>query len=139
MAAWLTEDLRQKVTSQSDVEELRRAVRGLAATIGFERAAAEEIVLAALELSTNLLRYARGGEIHVRRVHGNGRDGIEMSSDDAGPGIEDVERALEEGYSSGKGLGSGLPAVRRLTDEFEISSSPEGTHVRVRKWLTDSR
>jgi serine/threonine-protein kinase RsbT len=67
------------------------------------------------------------------------RTGIEVVSQDAGPGIADIARALEDGYSTGGGLGDGLPAVRRLMDEFDIRSGPEGTRIVTRKWVIRGR
>jgi serine/threonine-protein kinase RsbT len=72
----------------------------------------------------------------ISAVEHAGRMGIDILARDTGPGIPDVAKALEAGYSTGPGLGVGLPGVRRLMDEFEISSRPgEGTQVTVRKWL----
>jgi serine/threonine-protein kinase RsbT len=74
--------------------------------------------------------------VTLRVVHdGNGRSGIEVVAADHGPGIEDVERALQDGYTTGGGVGLGLPGARRLVDEFEIESAPrQGTTVRLVKW-----
>ena len=68
----------------------------------------------------------------LRVVHdGNGRQGIEVVASDDGPGIEDIERALQDGYTTGGGLGLGLPGARRLVDEFEIESAPGAGHDRA--------
>jgi serine/threonine-protein kinase RsbT len=109
---------------------------GLAA--GFPRVEAEMIVLAVSELATNLLRYARAGVVTVEPVVGDtGAPGLRVESIDLGPGIADVDQALEDGFSSGGGLGSGLPAVCRLMDDFMIESSPAGTRIVARKWLSN--
>jgi serine/threonine-protein kinase RsbT len=128
--------VRLPVRSDWDAHAARRAARDLATAVGFDRVAAEEVALAASELATNLLRYARGGEVRLGRLSQPARAGLQLESHDAGPGIEDLDRAMRDGYSSGGGLGHGLPAVRRLVDEFDISSGPAGTRVVARKWLT---
>ncbi|HZR98281.1 MAG TPA: ATP-binding protein [Chloroflexota bacterium] len=129
------ESLRLPVRGAADAERARREARTLAARQGFDAADAERVALAVSELATNLVRYARQGEILLGAVDGARGRGIEVESRDAGPGIGDVARALEDGYTTGGGLGSGLPGVRRLMDDFEISSAPSGTRVLARKWL----
>src|SRR5215204_2845493 len=111
-----------RVASQLDVEQVRRVTRVLAANAGFDRHQAEAIVLAISELATNLVRYAPGGELRVSIVSTQAGMGLAIQSQDAGPGIADVALALQDGFSTSGGLGSGLPAVRRLMDEFEIST-----------------
>jgi serine/threonine-protein kinase RsbT len=96
----------------------------------------EAIVLAVSELATNLVRYAPGGEVVVATCARDLGRGIAVSSCDGGPGIADVEQALRDGFSSGSGLGSGLPAVRRLMDDFTLTTSPAGTRIEARKWVS---
>jgi serine/threonine-protein kinase RsbT len=84
--------------------------------------------------STNLVRYAHAGEIDLRPLHASGAVGIEIDSRDEGPGIADLVAALGGGASTGGGLGVGLAGVRRLMDEFEVTSGPSGTRVICRKW-----
>jgi serine/threonine-protein kinase RsbT len=84
----------------------------------------------------NLLRYARGGTLLVAPIDGAAGRGIQIESRDQGPGIPDVCLAMEDGYSTGGGLGSGLPAVRRLMDSFDIATGPDGTAIVARKWLS---
>jgi serine/threonine-protein kinase RsbT len=118
-----------------DVEQIRREARSLAAHIGFGRADAEAITLAASELASNLVRYAPGGELQVTTCSGETGKGILIVSRDSGPGIADIGLALQDGYSTGGGLGSGLPAVQRLMDDFVLTTGPTGTHIEARKWL----
>jgi serine/threonine-protein kinase RsbT len=125
-----------RIASQTDVERIRREARGLAVSVGFGRDDAEAIVLAVSELATNLVRYAPGGEVLVAPCAQDTSAGIAICSRDGGPGITDVELALRDGYSTGGGLGSGLPAVRRLMDDFTLTTSPEGTRIEARKWLS---
>jgi serine/threonine-protein kinase RsbT len=103
--------------------------------MGFDRHDAEAIVLAVSELGTNLVRYAPGGVILVSALSGSRGTGIRVASDDTGPGIADVERALQDDFSTGGGLGSGLPAVQRLMDTFSIITSAAGTSIDASKWL----
>jgi len=125
-----------QIASQADVERIRREARGLAVSVGFGCADAEAIALAVSELATNLVRYAPGGEVLVAPCAQDTGTGIAICSCDGGPGISDVELALRDGYSTGGGLGSGLPAVRRLMDDFTLTTSPAGTRIEARKWLS---
>jgi serine/threonine-protein kinase RsbT len=125
-----------RIASQIDVERIKREARGLATAVGFDRTEAEAIVLAVSELAANLVRYAPGGEVRVEPCAHDTDRGITICSCDSGPGIADVELALRDGYSTGGGLGSGLPAVRRLMDDFKLTTSSAGTHIEARKWLS---
>ncbi len=128
--------VRLPVRAQADVERARREARGLARTLRFGEEDRERIALATAELATNLVRYAREGELVLAAIEdGAGGWGIQVESRDAGPGIPDVQRVLEDGFSSGGGLGGGLPGVRRLMHEFSITSDRHGTHVVGRRWL----
>lgn len=122
------------IAHQRDVERARRHGRTLAEAQGFSQANAECVALAISELATNLMRYARGGVIHLSADAGPRGRFVELESTDCGPGIADVEQAMQDGFSTGGGLGHGLPATRRLMDEFHIASGPAGTHVVARKW-----
>ena len=124
-----------EVRAQVDVERARRTARAFAAAIGFPAIAREEIVLAVSELATNLARYARGGRLHFHVIAADTSGGMEIESHDLGPGIADLARALEDGTSTGGGLGAGLPAVARLMDSIQIATSPAGTTIVTRKRL----
>jgi serine/threonine-protein kinase RsbT len=124
------------IATRAYVERARREARRLALAIGFDRNDAERVTLAVSELATNLLRYARQGRIEATAITGMRGAGVQIESRDAGPGIPDVERALRNGYSTGNGLGGGLPGVVRLMDEVEIHSDASGTRITARKWLT---
>lgn len=126
--------MRLKVASQVDVEQVRRTVRAMACSAGFGVAEAEALVLAASELATNLVRHTSGGQVTVSAVNGARGSGLQIESEDTGPGIVNLGLAMQDGFSTRGGLGSGLPGVRRLTDEFEIRSGPSGTTVVARKW-----
>jgi serine/threonine-protein kinase RsbT len=103
---------------------------------GFADAPSQMIATAVSELVRNILKYAGTGEIRLRHVKRMGDRGIEIEAIDEGPGIADCEAALQDHYSSGGSLGLGLPAVRRMMDEFSLESNPgEGTRVTARKWI----
>jgi serine/threonine-protein kinase RsbT len=114
----------------------RRAVRAAAVALGFGITDVTRIVTAASELTRNIYQYAKSGIMRWRSLDVNGRVGLELVFEDHGPGIPDVAQAMEKGYSSGKGLGMGLPGAKRLMDEMSIQSDVgKGTTVQVRKWL----
>jgi serine/threonine-protein kinase RsbT len=124
------------IASAADIVTARERGRSLATTLGFSSSDRTVIATAICELARNIIDYARSGDMVMAHVERNGRPGIMVVARDQGPGIADLQRALSAGYSSGQGLGMGLPGVRRLMDEFEVSSHPgEGTTVTVRKWL----
>jgi serine/threonine-protein kinase RsbT len=103
---------------------------------GFADAPSQMIATAVSELVRNILKYAGTGEIRLRHVKRMGNRGIEIEAIDEGPGIADCEAALQDHYSSGGTLGLGLPAVKRMMDEFSLESNPgEGTRVTARKWV----
>jgi serine/threonine-protein kinase RsbT len=123
------------IDAQVDIERARRLARAMARAIGFTSADAEAVVLSVSELATNLLRYAQEGSILLDTIEETDRRGIRIESRDAGPGIANVECALLDGYSTGIGLGSGIPGVRRLMDEFQLETGPSGTWIVARKWI----
>ncbi len=109
--------------------------RKAATTIGFDEVLCQMIATAVSELANNIIKYAGSGEILVDRIDDGKRTGIEVVARDKGPGIENIQQAMADHYSSGKTLGLGLPGVQRMMDEFEITSEPgKGTTVTVRKW-----
>jgi anti-sigma regulatory factor (Ser/Thr protein kinase) len=127
--------LRLEVREPEDVNRARREARRLAVRLGFDAVGAEEVALVATELGTNLVRYAQGGRVLVAEVCEGERRGLEVVSEDDGPGIPDVARAVADGYSSGGGLGGGLGGVHRLASEVSIHTSEQGTRIVARKWL----
>lgn len=103
---------------------------------GFDEAPSRMIATAVSELVRNIIKYAGSGEIRLRRVKKMGARGIEIEALDNGPGIADCEAAMQDHYSSGGTLGLGLPAVKRMMDDFSLESTPgEGTRVTARKWI----
>jgi serine/threonine-protein kinase RsbT len=124
------------IDSDSDVVVARQRARELAA--GLELTSTDQTLLATAisEVARNITTYAKRGEVILSIVRDDdGREGIRVVARDEGPGIEDIDRALQDGYTSGGGLGLGLPGARRLVDEFDIESAPsEGTTVTLVKW-----
>ena len=103
--------------------------------LGLDEADRMRVMTAASELVTNILKYARRGTLTLRRLEEGGRTGLEVVAEDRGPGIADLELALQDRFSTSGTLGLGLPGVRRMMDQFEITSTlGSGTRVRVRKW-----
>jgi serine/threonine-protein kinase RsbT len=125
-----------RIESESDIVTARRLVREAAVALGFGISDVTRIVTAASELTRNIYHYAGRGVMHWRALSQGGRAGLELTFQDEGPGIPDVAQAMEVGFSTGKGMGLGLPGAKRLMDEMSIESRlGQGTAVRVRKWL----
>jgi serine/threonine-protein kinase RsbT len=128
---------RVPIKSDTDIVVARQKGRALAVELGFAGSAPTVIAAAISEVARNIVDHAQDGEIILSCVQQNGRQGLQVVARDAGPGIADVDQAMQYGYSTGKGLGVGLPGVKMLMDDFEIKSrSGAGTEVTVRKWLT---
>jgi len=123
------------VRSDADVVFARQKGRELAAALGFGPTDLTLVATAISELTRNIVLYAKRGRIVLKGIERDGRLGIMVVARDDGPGIPNVARALESGFSTSGGLGLGLPGVRRLTDEFDIVSEVgRGTTVTVKKW-----
>src|SRR3954462_10005369 len=125
---------RVAIESDADVVTARQRARELAADLELSSTDQTLLATAISEVARNITTYATRGEVLVSIVHDEDRRGIQVVARDHGPGIEDIERALQDGYTTGGGLGLGLPGARRLVDEFEIESTPRhGTPVRLVK------
>jgi serine/threonine-protein kinase RsbT len=124
------------IGSDAAIIEARQVGRQLALELGFSATDGTLIATAISELARNILLYAKTGEILLRVIENDGRRGIGVIARDQGPGIPDVARALQGGYSTSGGLGLGLAGTRRVMDEFELSSVVgQGTTVTVTKWV----
>jgi serine/threonine-protein kinase RsbT len=125
------------VATDRDIVAAREIGKAVARELGFDGVDLVVIATAISEVARNIISYAVHGEVEVAELRNGHRRGIEMVARDRGPGIADVERAMQDGYSTGGGLGLGLPGSRRLVDEFSIESSTGGggTTVTMRKWL----
>ncbi|HUI73627.1 MAG TPA: anti-sigma regulatory factor [Candidatus Acidoferrum sp.] len=129
------EEVEVAISSDQDIVLARQKGRVMAIELGFSSGDATLIATAISELARNILSYARNGKIVIRRMQGPSRIGIQVVASDKGPGIRDVDQALRDGFSTSGSLGLGLPGVRRLMDEFGITSQPgQGTTVVVKKW-----
>ncbi|SRR5258706_1027599 len=128
-------EVRIPVSSDYDLVSARREGRAMAEQMGFSASEATLVATAISELARNIVTYARNGEIHICLVDNGSRRGITIVARDQGPGIADIKLAVQAGYSTSGGLGLGLPGVRRIMDEFEITSEPaRGTTITITKW-----
>ncbi len=129
--------LRVEIKSTRDVLAARQQARELALRLGFVGSEVTLIAAAISEIARNIVDYAERGEITFDPVRQGRKRGLVITARDEGPGIPDVARAMQYGYSSGNGLGVGLPGAKWLMDEFDISSKPgKGTTVIMKKWLS---
>ena len=126
------------ITGEDDIVEARQRARELAKGLGFGLVDQSRIATAVSELTRNVVRYATGsrGEICIRSLADPSRGtGIEIVVADEGPGILDIEQAMRAGFTSGPGLGMGLPGAKRLMDEMYVDSVlGRGTTITIRKW-----
>lgn len=125
-----------EINTEMDVITARQRGRELAAQLGFSLVDQSRITTAISELARNIVCYGVSGTVCILQVTNvSGRNGIECRFDDIGPGIQRLDQAMEQGFTSGGGLGAGLPGSKRLMDEFEIASVPGcGLHIVARKW-----
>lgn len=124
-----------ELKSAEDVVRLRQKVRERAIAVGLSLVDQTKIVTAASELGRNTVVYGGGGEAAIAVVVNGVRRGLRLEFSDRGPGIPDMSLALQDGWTSGGGLGLGLSGARRLSDEFDIQSTPgEGTRVTIVRW-----
>lgn len=123
------------IRSQEDVVAVRQRVRAIAAEEGFRLVDQTKLVTAASELARNTFIYGGGGAGIIEIVENGGKKGLRVTFEDRGPGIADIALAMKDGYTTGGGLGLGLSGAKRLSNEFEIASSPgEGTRVSILRW-----
>jgi serine/threonine-protein kinase RsbT len=129
-------DLVVPIETDSDVVAARQKGRELAAAIGFSMTDQTLVATAISEVARNIVSYAGRGRIELTRVQEGGRRGLSIVACDEGPGIPDLELAMQDGYSTGNSLGVGLPGARRLVDDFALESTVGvGTVVTLKKWL----
>ncbi len=124
-----------QIEKEQEVVLFRNRVRESAVAIGMTTLNQTKLITAASELARNMLKYAGGGNVQIQTISEHGKSGIRLIFQDSGPGIENLALAMQEGYSSGKGLGLGLPGSKRLVNEFDIKSiMGEGTVVTIIMW-----
>lgn len=125
-----------EIITEWDIVAARQLGRDEAKAIGFGAVDQARITTAISELARNIYLYARAGEIVLERIREGSRVGIRIIAADKGPGINNLKKVMEDGYSTSGGLGAGLPGVKRLMDKMEIQSSVgEGTLVVIEKWV----
>jgi serine/threonine-protein kinase RsbT len=132
----VADEIRVAIRTDADVVTARQEARTMGARLGFSSTDLTLLATAISEVARNITTYAGEGEVTLRVRNEGGRHGIEVLATDEGPGIEDVELAMQDGYTTGNGLGLGLPGTRRLVDDFELETTPgAGTTVRLVKWI----
>jgi serine/threonine-protein kinase RsbT len=126
---------RVQITHEADILTARRAARALAVSAGFSSLELTLIATAISEIARNMLQYAKNGEMEFELLRDRTRAGLRVTARDEGPGIPDIARAMEDGFTTGNGLGLGLPGARRLMDEFTLESRVgAGTTIVMKKW-----
>ena len=129
------DEVRVRITSDEDIVTARQEGRRLSAGLGFSSTDLTLIATAISEVARNIRIYAGEGQVQLRLVREGPREGIVVVARDRGPGIADLELAMQDGYSSGGSSGLGLPGARRLMDEFDIRSKlGEGVTITMKKW-----
>jgi serine/threonine-protein kinase RsbT len=123
--------------SEHDIVVARGEVRELAAALGFTMIDQTRLATIASELARNVIKYAGRGQLIAQPTQAtDGREGLRLIFEDSGGGIPDIPAAMRDGYTTGRGLGKGLPGSQRLAHEFKIESSPErGTRITVVRWI----
>jgi len=128
-------EVRVKIGAASDVVIARESAREIAFLAGFDVSDSTLITTAISEMTRNILQYASSGEVTISLLINGSKNGVKIVAKDEGPGIEDISQVMQDGYSSQKGMGIGLPGAKRLMDEFEIRSTPgKGTTITMMKW-----
>ncbi|MDF2457427.1 MAG: anti-sigma regulatory factor [Cytophagaceae bacterium] len=123
------------IVKEQDVVPFRNRVKEYAVKMGMSLVNQTKLITAASELVRNLLKYGKGGNVKIEVINQGRDNGIRLTFVDQGPGIENIELAMKDGYSTGKSMGLGLPGTKRLVSEFNIQSSVgKGTTVTIIKW-----
>jgi len=125
------------VRSAADIMAARQQGRAIASQGGFTNSDLTMIATAIYEVARNIVEHATEGEVVIALIKDAHKRGVEIVAEDHGPGIGDIPLVMRDGYSTGGGLGIGLPGAKRLMDEFEIASEVgKGTTVKMKKWAT---
>ncbi len=124
-----------QIVREQDVVPFRNRVREYAVKIGMSLVNQTKLITAASELVRNMLKYASGGKVILEIISKNAQTGVRLTFVDEGPGISDIKQAMQDGFSTGRSLGLGLPGAKRLVNEFDIQSTPgTGTTVTITHW-----
>ena len=131
----MTDDLVVPIRADADVLLARQRARELAKSLKFSTSELTLIATAISEVARNIVTYAKQGEVVLRLVTQGRRRGIRVVAQDQGPGIADIPRAMQDGFSTSSSLGLGLPGSKRLMDDFDIISElGKGTRITMTKW-----
>jgi serine/threonine-protein kinase RsbT len=123
------------IRSSTDIVLIRQEVRKWSGELGFSLVDQTKMITAASELARNSLDYGGGGAVRLEVIENGIKRGLRLSFEDQGPGIPDIQQALTDGFTTGRGMGLGLGGAKRLVNEFEIASrSGEGTRVTITRW-----
>lgn len=122
------------LSSSEHVVIVRQQVRQRAVDLGFSLVDQTKIITAASELARNTIQHGGGGQALIETINDGVRRGLRLTFEDRGPGIQNIELAMRDGYSTQGGLGLGLSGAKRLSNEFAISSNGEGTRVVITRW-----
>ncbi|RWR04311.1 anti-sigma regulatory factor [Siminovitchia fortis] len=125
-----------KILNEWDIVAVRQLGRNAAKELGFGVVDQARITTAISELARNIFLYAGEGKVTIDKICSDGKKGLKIIAEDEGPGIADIRKVMEDGYSTSGGLGAGLPGVKRLMDEFDVQSQEgKGTVITAIKWL----
>lgn len=123
------------IAREQDVVPFRNRVKEYATKIGMSLVNQTKLITGASELVRNMLKYAGGGTVKLEVVSSSRNNGVRLTFEDNGPGIPDINKAMQDGFTTGKSMGIGLPGTKRLMNEFEITSQVgKGTTVTITKW-----
>ena len=124
-----------EVRTSEDVVKVRQEVRHRSAAVGFSLVDQTKFVTAASEIARNTIDHGSGGIARIETITAPGKRGLRLIFEDQGPGIADIKLAMQDGYSTGGGLGMGMPGAKRLSNEFHVESAPgKGTTVTLVRW-----
>ncbi len=135
MAMTVTTSEIMPIRAESDVVMVRQKARAVASAAGLGLVDVTKLVTATSELARNALIYGGGGTALIETLQDGMRKGVRLTFEDQGPGIENIEIAMTDGWTSGNGMGLGLSGAKRLSNEFDIHSVPgQGTRVMIARW-----
>ncbi len=127
------------IANEDDIAHVRNSVKRIAALLNFSQVNQTKLVTAASELARNTIEHGHGGSALIQMLDEGDRIGVRIEFQDSGPGIPDIEKAMEDGYTTGQGMGLGLGGAKRLADAFSIESNVSGgTKVAITKWQEKS-
>ncbi|MGA1871207.1 MAG: anti-sigma regulatory factor [bacterium] len=124
-----------EIKEEKDILIARQAAREAAQSVGFGIVDQTRLITAVSELTRNAYKYAGGGRMTLKKIEKDRKNGLMVTVIDWGPGIANIRRAMEDGYTTGDGFGNGLGGAKRLVDEFTIHSKVgKGTKIVIIKW-----